>query len=101
MSRIAYEARQDFSGCGGDRARRHVRHAARHGPDLTATFLQLELRAAEAKLLSLVAQGQGATIWGNLCPKSLAFTQCANPSSTTIAARLRKEGKLEFPDWRR
>jgi len=70
-----------------------------HGPDLTTRFLEDERRNAEARLLSLVARAQAAPTWGDLWPDVLARHAIRKTELNAIGARLRREGKLEFPDW--
>jgi three-Cys-motif partner protein len=62
-------------------------------------FLEAEKRAAESTLLALTPQEPSSILYRNLWPRVLARHVIRKPDVNKIAARLRHEGRLAFPDW--
>ncbi len=69
------------------------------GPDDLTAFQNMERRAAEATLLSLTPQQPASAQYDELWPKVLARHVVRKTDVNKIAARLREDGKLLFPDW--
>lgn len=69
------------------------------GPDELTAFLNAELAAAERSLLALSPVQPDSVQYGKLWPKILAEHVVRLPDVNKIAARLRLEGALLFPDW--
>lgn len=65
------------------------------GPDLISQFLQSEQGKAEELLLALA----NGSKWGSIWPEVLTHHAVRRTELNVIAARLRKEGKLVFPNW--
>lgn len=68
-------------------------------PDELEVFLQHESNEAEKTLFELVPQVPGSILYENLWPQVLARHVVRRPDINKIAARLRREGRLFFPDW--
>jgi three-Cys-motif partner protein len=68
-------------------------------PDDLATFLQTEREAAQQTLLALTPHAPGFAIYGEVWPNVLARHVVRHSHVNQIAARLRAESTLEFPDW--
>ena len=68
------------------------------GPDLTAEYLKGERNKAEDLLIALV-RSEPLVTWAKLWPQILARHAIRRPELNAIAARLRQDGQLVFPDW--
>jgi len=68
-------------------------------PDDIEQFLAAERQAARTVLLSLTPPEPQSASYGSLWPHVLAAHAVTHPDVNAIAAELRKEGKLLFPDW--
>jgi three-Cys-motif partner protein len=55
--------------------------------------------AAEQMLIELTPLAPAASIYGDVWPRILAKHVVRRPDVNQIGARLRKEGKIVFPDW--
>jgi three-Cys-motif partner protein len=62
-------------------------------------FLQAEKVAARDTLLSLIPVAPGFVTYEQVWPRVLEQHVVTHPDVNRIAAELRKEGKLSFPDW--
>jgi hypothetical protein len=62
-------------------------------------FLKSELEAARHTLIALTPQFPNAILYQDLWPKVLAKHVIRKTSLNQLAAQLRQEGILEFPDW--
>jgi hypothetical protein len=69
------------------------------GPDELTAFLQGEQSNAEKALLDLVPTPPGTIEYGSLRAQVLTRHVVTAPDVNSIGARLRKDGKLLFPDW--
>jgi three-Cys-motif partner protein len=69
------------------------------GPNELQEFLQAELSLAERVLLDLTPQQPAAILYEKLWPQVLARHVVRKPDVNKIAAYLRKQGVLLFPDW--
>lgn len=68
------------------------------GPDPIAAFLDDERRAAEASLIDMV-RSNGPITYGEIWPMILTRHAVRLTELNLIAARLRNQGILEFPEW--
>lgn len=68
-------------------------------PDELTSFLQDECTKAEKTLLELTPKEPQSITYEKLWPKVLARHVVRRPNVNEIAARLRREGRLLFPDW--
>ena len=66
--------------------------------DLTS-FLQQERNQAENTLMNLVPEKPYYIVYQDLWPQVLGRHVVRRPDVNEIAARLRREGRLLFPDW--
>jgi hypothetical protein len=69
------------------------------GPDDLPAFLDAEREAAERALLDLTPRQPGSIPYERLWPQVLARHVVRLPDINRIAARLRNEGALLFPNW--
>jgi three-Cys-motif partner protein len=69
------------------------------GPDLTQQFLRSERAAAERALLDIAPKAPAFTSWDQLWPQVLALHAVRRTEVNSVAAKLRGEGQLVFPDW--
>ena len=69
------------------------------GPDELTAFIAAQQEAAQNTLLELTPIAPGAILYENLWPQVLTRHVIRRPVLNEIAARLRKEEKLLFPDW--
>jgi three-Cys-motif partner protein len=69
------------------------------GPDDLAAFRQAERAAAETSLLNLTPEVPGSIQYDKLWPQILARHVVRRTDVNMIAAQLRKDGRLLFPDW--
>lgn len=69
------------------------------GPEELTSFLHAELAAAETTLLELTPVQPDSVLYEKLWPSILARHVVRRPDVNKIAARLRREGVLLFPDW--
>jgi len=69
-------------------------------PDPTEVFLQSELRLAESLLLELSPPAPASVAYGDIWPQVLAKHAIRKTELNAVAARLRKEGRLLFADWK-
>jgi hypothetical protein len=69
------------------------------GPDDLTAFQKAERDAAERMLLDLSPEQPGFIVYEKLWPQVLAKHVVRKVDVNQIAARLRSEGKLVFPDW--
>ncbi len=69
------------------------------GPDDLTAFLEAERAAAVRTLLSLTPEPPNAICYQDLWPLVLARHVVRRTDVNQIAALLRKEGRLIFPDW--
>jgi three-Cys-motif partner protein len=69
------------------------------GPDALTSFLADEVKHAEATLLKLVPRQPDAILYEKLWPQVLARHVVRRPDVNAMAARLRAEEQLVFPDW--
>jgi hypothetical protein len=69
------------------------------GPDDLTAFQQAEHAAAEQTLLKLTPEEPDAIRYEKLWPLVLARHVVRRTDVNAIAARLRKDGHLLFPDW--
>lgn len=70
------------------------------GPDEFNSFITAELSAAEETLVELCPVQPGAIVYEKLWPQVLSRHVVRLPDVNKIAARLREEGTLLFPDWK-
>lgn len=68
-------------------------------PDELTFFLQGECKSAEGTLLALAPEKPNFIPYEKLWPQVLARHVVRRPDVNKIAARLRREGRLFFPDW--
>ena len=71
------------------------------GPDETVAFLEEERKRARQTLLDLTPQQPASVVYEKLWPQVLARHVVRKPDVNAIAANLRDEGQLLFPDWER
>jgi hypothetical protein len=71
------------------------------GPDETVAFLEEERKQARQMLLELTPRQPASTAYEKLWPQVLARHVVRKPDVNAIAANLREEGQLLFPDWER
>jgi len=69
------------------------------GPDALTSFLADEVEHAEATLLKLVPRQPDSILYEKLWPQVLARHVVRRPDVNAMAARLRAEEQLVFPDW--
>ena len=69
------------------------------GPDDLTAFLKAERAAAEQSLLNLTPEQPDAIRYEKLWPQVLARHVVRKTDVNQIAARLRTDGRLLFPDW--
>jgi three-Cys-motif partner protein len=69
------------------------------GPDDLTTFLKAERAGAEQSLLNLTPEQPDAIRYEKLWPQVLARHVVRKTDVNQIAARLRTDGRLLFPDW--
>ena len=69
------------------------------GPDDLIAFQKAEQESAEQTLLHLAPRQPGSIIYEKLWPQVLAKHVVRRVDVNQIAARLRNESKLLFPDW--
>jgi three-Cys-motif partner protein len=69
------------------------------GPDELTEFLERERRKAKTTLLQLTPSRPKSISYRNLWPQVLARHVIRRADVNEIAARLRKEGTLDFPGW--
>jgi three-Cys-motif partner protein len=69
------------------------------GPDDLTAFQQVERAAAEQTLLNWTPEAPASIQYDKLWPQVLARHVVRRPDVNTIAAQLRKDGRLLFPDW--
>jgi three-Cys-motif partner protein len=69
------------------------------GPDDITAYLKAECEAAEKTLLNLAPAAPDAIIYEQLWPQVLARHVVRKPDVNRIAAALRADAKLLFPDW--
>jgi three-Cys-motif partner protein len=69
------------------------------GPDQTVAFLEEEKMHAQRTLLSLTPTRPDSTPYGDLWPQVLARHVVRRPDVNAIAAHLRQESELLFPEW--
>jgi hypothetical protein len=69
------------------------------GPDDLTAFLKIEHDAAARALLNLTPNEPDGIRYQNLWPQVLARHIVRRTDVNRIAAQLRKEGRLLFPDW--
>jgi three-Cys-motif partner protein len=69
------------------------------GPDDLTAFLSAERVAAECTLLALTPQQPNSILYENLWPQVLSRHVVRLPDVNRLAARLRADGALLFPDW--
>jgi three-Cys-motif partner protein len=69
------------------------------GRDELKAHLATQREAAERKLLALVPQQPSSIVWQEVWPQILAQHVVRLTEVNKIASRLRKEGKLLFPNW--
>jgi hypothetical protein len=69
------------------------------GPDELTAFLERERRKAESTLLYLTPSKPGGILYGKLWPQILARHVVRRTHVNEMAVKLRKEGKLDFPEW--
>jgi hypothetical protein len=68
------------------------------GPDPIAAYLDGERQQAEVTLIEMV-RGMGPTTYGEIWPNVLSRHAVRLTDLNMIAARLRKDGVLMFPEW--
>ncbi len=68
-------------------------------PNDTARFLEEEKAAARSHILLMVPSAPATITYGQLWPLVLEGYVVTKPDVNRIAAALRKEGVLAFPDW--
>jgi three-Cys-motif partner protein len=69
-------------------------------PDREALpFLEAEQRAAEDTLMALVTKAERSLLYRELWPQVLAERVVTKTDVNAIAAKLRKDGRLRFPNW--
>jgi hypothetical protein len=69
------------------------------GPDETVGFLEEEKRQAQKTLLGLTPKQPSSVLYGTLWPHVLARHVVRRPDVNAIAAHLRDDGELLFPNW--
>jgi len=69
------------------------------GPNELTSFLQAERGEAEKALLQLTPKNPGSILYEKLWPQVLARHVVRLPDVNKMAAALRGEGRLFFPDW--
>jgi three-Cys-motif partner protein len=69
------------------------------GPNELTTFLEAERREAETTVLQLVPQGPESILYGSLWPRVLARHVVKISDVNKIAAQMRTDNRLSFPDW--
>lgn len=69
------------------------------GPDELSSFLQVERGEAEKTLLQLTPKSPGSILYEMLWPQVLARHVVRLPDVNKMAAALRGDGRLVFPDW--
>jgi hypothetical protein len=69
------------------------------GPDFTQQFLRGERAAAERALIEIAPKAPAAIPWDQLWPRVLALHAIRRTELNSIAAKLRSDGRLLFPDW--
>jgi three-Cys-motif partner protein len=69
------------------------------GPDLTQQFLRGERTAAERALIEIAPLAPASIPWDQLWPQVLALNAVRRTELNNIAAKLRRDGRLLFPDW--
>jgi hypothetical protein len=69
------------------------------GPDLTLEFLRGERAAAERALIDIAPRAPASVSWDKLWPRVLALHAVRRTELNGIAAKLRGNGRLLFPDW--
>jgi hypothetical protein len=69
------------------------------GPDELTSFLQAERGEAEKTLLQLTPKTPGSILYEKLWPQVLARHVVRRPDVNKMAAALRDDGRLLFPDW--
>ena len=69
------------------------------GPDALKSFLAEERKQAERTLLELTPKQPGSIAYEKLWPQLLARHVVRRPDVNAIAARLRMEEHLVFPEW--
>jgi three-Cys-motif partner protein len=69
------------------------------GPDELTSFLLTERHEAEKTLLELTPKAPASILYEKLWPQVLTRHVVRHPDVNKIAARLRGEKKLIFPDW--
>jgi three-Cys-motif partner protein len=67
----------------------------------TEAYLEFERISAERYLIDLVDKHPSAATYGELWPKVLAKHAITKTNLNRIAASLRADGRLSFPDWTR
>jgi three-Cys-motif partner protein len=71
------------------------------GPDETVAFLEEERKQARQTLLELTPRQPASIVYEKLWPQVLARHVVRKPDVNALAADLRGEGQLLFPDWER
>jgi hypothetical protein len=69
------------------------------GPNEFTADLRAEQNAAEKTIMELVPDGPSSILYRNLWPQILARHVVRRPDVNKIAAQMRRDGRLEFPDW--
>jgi three-Cys-motif partner protein len=69
------------------------------GPNELTSFLEAQRGEAAKSLLELTPQIPGSILWESLWPQVLARHVVRHPDVNQIAARLRSDERLIFPDW--
>ena len=69
------------------------------GPDELSTFLQEQRELAETALLQLVPAAPASIQYDKVWPQILAGHVVRRPDVNEIAAQMRRDGHLLFPDW--
>lgn len=68
------------------------------GPDPIAAFIEGEQKAAEKMLVEMV-RAEGEIAYGAVWPQILTLYAVRQTELNQIAARLKSDGVIEFPDW--
>jgi three-Cys-motif partner protein len=69
------------------------------GPDETGGLLDRAKRDADATVLELIPDPPASVLYGDIWPAVLALHVVKLTDVNKICANLRKEGKIEFPNW--
>jgi hypothetical protein len=69
------------------------------GPNVIQQFLRSERESAEISLIELTPAAPTFISWDQLWPQVLALHAVRRTEVNTIAAKLRDNGKLRFPNW--